>query len=124
MHEKIFPKHGLELLNALAADRSALLRGWTLAGETGLALQLGHRVSEDFVDLFVILRGETSLSDYFALLPRKYGARRVNTYHVLRSLTYFADAEKEPLPRMLEPFDWQECKAFFVRAAHAVVLPR
>jgi hypothetical protein len=47
----------------------------------------------------------------------------VNSYHVLKSLTYFDDAEREPMPRMLEPFDWRECKGFFVREAHALVLP-
>jgi len=56
-------------------------------------------------------------------LPRKYGKRRLNTYDLLKSLTWFEDAEREPLPRMLEPFDWQECKAFFAREAHAFVLP-
>ena len=33
------------------------------------------------------------------------------------------DAEQEPLPRMLEPFNWKECKAFFAREAHAIILP-
>ena len=35
----------------------------------------------------------------------------------------FDDAELEPMPRMLAPFDWAECKAFFVREARAIVLP-
>jgi len=26
------------------------------------------------------------------------------------------------MPKMLEPFDWDECKTFFVREAHAIVL--
>ncbi len=78
---------------------------------------------KDFVDLYTILRHEYSLLDYFELLPRKYGSSRMNTYHILKSLTYFSDAENEPMPRMLEPFDWNECKAFFARAAHAIVLP-
>lgn len=39
------------------------------------------------------------------------------------SLTYFDDAEAEPLPRMLKPFDWEQCKKFFVRQARSLVLP-
>ena len=39
------------------------------------------------------------------------------------SLTYFEDAEAEPMPRMLVPFDWEECKEFFVREARDLVLP-
>jgi hypothetical protein len=78
---------------------------------------------KDFIDLYTILLGGPSLRDYFDLLPRKYGPKRVNTYHILKSLTYFADAEAEPMPVMLEPFNWKECKSFFVREAHAIILP-
>jgi len=82
----------------------------------------GRGSRKDFVDMHFILRDGPSLQDYFALLPDKYGADRINTYHILKSLTYFADAEAEPMPRMLEPFDWAECKAFFVREARTIVL--
>jgi hypothetical protein len=78
---------------------------------------------KDFIDLYTILRGGLTLDECFRWLPRKYGKGRLNTYDLLKSLTYFEDAEREPMPRMLEPFDWRECKAFFVREAHALVLP-
>jgi hypothetical protein len=209
MHEKVLPKHSLDLLDRLGRDTSPLLSGWTLAGGTGLGFRLGHRVSEDldffrtddldvrglhdvlrphgdyetlqesvhtltvithktklsffrvrdpflfradphrfftvadvrdialmklvaisgrgsrkdFADLYVILRGPPSLEDYFDLLPRKYGPSRINRYHILKSLTYFDDAESEPMPRMLVPFKWKDCRAFFVRQARAIVLP-
>ena len=209
MHEKVLPQHSLELLSALGDDPSPLLTGWTLAGGTGLAFHLGHRVSEDldffrtddmdvsalhdvlathgpyetlqeadhtltvliqdtklsffrvrdpflfdalphrfftiasigdialmkliaisgrgsrkdFADLYLILQDEPTLEAYFEMLARKYGESRVNTYHILKSLTYFDDAESEPMLRMLVPFDWKECKAFFSREARAIVLP-
>jgi hypothetical protein len=37
------------------------------------------------------------------------------------SLAHFADAE--PMPRILEPFDWDQCTSFFVRECRTVVLP-
>ncbi|MBT3295397.1 MAG: nucleotidyl transferase AbiEii/AbiGii toxin family protein [Verrucomicrobia bacterium] len=209
MHEKVLPQHSLDLLNDIARSRSPALDGWVLAGGTGLAFRLGHRISEDlsffrtdamdvgalhraleahgdyetlqeaehtltvlirktklsfflvrdaflftttthrffsiadprdialmklaaisgrgsrkdFIDLRLILAEPPTLRDYFALLPDKYGASRVNTYHILKSLTYFDDAESEPMPTMLVPFDWDACKAFFVREARAIVLP-
>lgn len=209
MHEKVLPRHSLELLTDLEKSASPLLSGWTLAGGTGLAFRLGHRISEDldffrtddldvrmlhevlgahgryetlqeadhtltvlirdtklsffrvrdpflfepdpyrffslaavddialmklaaisgrgsrkdFADVFMILQKGASLDRYFGMLPRKYGPSRVNTYHILKSLTYFADAEAEPMPRMLVPFDWEECKAFFIRQARAIILP-
>jgi len=88
-----------------------------------LAAVSGRGSRKDFVDLHTILRGGLSLAQCFDWLPQKYGEGRVNTYHVLKSLTYFEDAEREPMPTMLEPFDWKECRAFFVREAHALVLP-
>ena len=209
MHEKSLPEGSKELLARLAKDTPPTLQGWILAGGTGLALWLGHRLSDDFdffrnagmdlpglhevfrklgayetlqeaentltvivsgtkisffqildpflfepkpyrffsladirdialmkliaisgrgsrkdfVDLYTILRSGISLEDCFKILPDKYGPGRANTYHILKSLTYFEDAEKEPLPRMLEPFEWEECKAFFAREAQSLVLP-
>jgi hypothetical protein len=208
VHEKVLPRHSLDLLSRLEEAKSPSLSGWTLAGGTGLALRLGHRTSDDldffrndavdrdglhqvfreqgpyetlqeaehsltviscgtklsfcrigdpfvyeatpyrffklaatqdialmkliaisgrgsrkdFVDLYTILRGGWSLQEYFDALPGKYPSGRANTYHILKSLTYFEDAEKEPMPRMLEPLDWDECKRFFIREAHAIVL--
>lgn len=83
----------------------------------------GRGSRKDFVDLYTILRSGPALKNYFDLLPKKYGQNRINTYHILKSLTYFEDAEREPPPEMLEPFDWEECKNFFVRECHSIVLP-
>ena len=51
MHEKVLPQHSLELLTELEQNNSPLFSNWTLAGGTGLALRLGHRVSAD-LDFF------------------------------------------------------------------------
>ena len=83
----------------------------------------GRGSRKDFVDLFMILQERPSLGEYFELLPRRYDPSRLNTYHILKSLTYFDDAESEPMPCMLVPFRWEECKRFFVREARAIVLP-
>jgi len=87
-----------------------------------LAAISGRGSRKDFIDLYIILRDKPTLREYFDLLPRQYGPNRSNAYHLLKSLTYFADAEKEPLPSMLAPFAWKECKAFFIREAHRIVL--
>lgn len=209
MHEKVLTKKCKILLAKIENMTPPELKGWILAGGTGLALQLGHRVSEDldffrtdkykiarlhtalrsfgeyetlqedektltvilsetklsffciadpfifetipysffsvadvrdialmkilaisgrgskkdFIDLYTILRKEITLQELFKLIPKKYGASRGNIYHILKSLAYFNDAEKEPLPKMLEPFNWNECKGFFVRQAHSLILP-
>lgn len=210
MYGKVLPRGSRDLLAALGAPpKGSALQGWVLAGGTGLALQLGHRLSEDFdffrddpvdfaglhealrgigscetlqqeegtltvllagiklsffhvpdpflfptlpyrffrvadlrdialmklvalvnrgsrkdlADVYCILRRNVDLQECLGLLPRKYGEGRVSDYQVLKSLTWFDDAEREPQPRMLEPFSWEECKAFFLREVHALLLP-
>ena len=49
MHPKVLSSGAWKVVRSL--DRNGLLDGWILAGGTGLALQFGHRYSED-LDLF------------------------------------------------------------------------
>ncbi len=70
---------------------------------------------KDFIDLYFILQGGLALPNLFKDLKKKYRDQDFNAYHILKSLNYFADAEKEPLPRMLVPFQWKQAKDFFKR---------
>jgi len=70
----------------------------------------------DFVDLY--FAGQRfDFSDLLVWFARKYAQTRYNRLHVLKSLTYFEDAEKDPMPHMLVPLEWAEVKAFFRQAA-------
>lgn len=209
MFRRVLPQGSQRLLAEIEKSAPAPLRGWILAGGTGLALHLGHRQSDDFdlfktsrfnrrallaaleklgrcevlqdeaatltvllsgikisffrvpdpflfaaepfsffrvadardialmkliavfnrgsrkdfVDLYSLFRRGLTLADCLELLPKKYGEGRVNSYQLLQSLTWFDDAEREPSPKMLEPFDWEDCKAFFRREVYGLVLP-
>lgn len=209
MHEQALPAGSRAALDKLAALDCPALSGWTLAGGTGTALQLGHRLSadfdffkcssmdkaglarlqsaatnfsvlqdgdrtwsvvfdgvlcsffqllepmlfanipfsffgvadvrdiavmklvaianrgsrKDFIDLFFILKSGVSLADCFKWLVQKHGPERTAWMHVLKSLSWFEDAEREPMPVMLVPFDWQAAKAFILQQAHALLLP-
>ena len=70
---------------------------------------------KDFIDLFFLLRKSLTLEDLFELLKSKFPKVDYNPHHILKSLAYFDDAEKEPLPKMLVPFSWPELKADFQR---------
>lgn len=61
-----------------------------------------------------------SFSDIMALYHRKYA--EANDSLALRSLVYFADAEAQPLPRMLVPFEWKDCKAVISKAVREFVI--
>ena len=63
---------------------------------------------KDFVDLAFLLE-RFSLNEIFESYTKKYS--EANSALALRSLSYFVDAEMEPLPRMLKPFDWDVAKA-------------
>lgn len=67
----------------------------------------------DFVDLYFLTR-RVSLEKLFELYPRKYPGG--NLYTVIRSLGYFDDADKQPLPRMNQPVDWPRVKDYFLAA--------
>lgn len=78
---------------------------------------------KDFIDMYFILAEGPALEEHLGRMADKYGAGRSNLYQVLMSLAYFDDAEAEPMPRMLVPFNWEQCKSFLLRECRAVVLP-
>ncbi len=83
MHDKVLPRRSRTLLARLEALSSPEVEGWTLAGGTGLALQVGHRVSEDF-DFFKVepfagdrLYGDLSKAAAVETLQREGGTLTV-----------------------------------------------
>jgi len=68
---------------------------------------------KDFFDLMAVLQKlpAQALKD---LLVAKYGARRLNFYHIMKSLLFFAEAEGSPEPVSLTGTTWEEVKAFFL----------
>ncbi len=62
---------------------------------------------KDFVDLAFLL-DQYSLGKIFKWYGEKYP--EANPVLAMRSLSYFVDAEMEPLPRILKPFDWGQAK--------------
>lgn len=63
----------------------------------------------DFVDLAFILRQGLPLANLLELYRRKFSVSEIG--HVLVALAYFDDAEREPMPTMLLPCDWEDLKA-------------
>jgi nucleotidyltransferase AbiEii toxin of type IV toxin-antitoxin system len=69
----------------------------------------------DFVDLYVSA-GRFGLANILDWFDRKYAQTHHNRLHVLKSLTFFDDAEKDPMPNMIVPLDWEEVKQFFIHS--------
>jgi hypothetical protein len=68
----------------------------------------------DFVDLYVVAK-RFGLPALLQLFQKKFALAHYNAVHVLKSLTYFVDAEKDPMPHMLISLTWDEVTQFFTR---------
>ena len=68
---------------------------------------------KDFIDLFFICQKTISLGELLKLFEKKYKSVDYNMIHILKSLVYFEDAEKNPMPKMIIPVSWKEVKSFF-----------
>jgi hypothetical protein len=68
----------------------------------------------DFVDLYVVAR-EYGIPQLLGLFQQKFIKTNFSVLHLHKSLTYFADAEKEPMPDMLQLLAWKDVKEFFLR---------
>jgi len=77
----------------------------------------GRGSRKDFVDLWLLCRLGMSLEEVFAFFEQKYGVRRTEFYHRLRALSYFEDAEQQPMPDMAIECDWAEVRSFFTSEA-------
>jgi hypothetical protein len=73
----------------------------------------GRGSRKDFVDLYLLCTKGLTVESIFDLFEQKYGATRTERYHRLRALGYFDDAEREPMPEMLQPLSWQSVRTFF-----------
>ena len=66
---------------------------------------------KDFIDLWLLITRHWPLSDCLELFRQKFTTRDIG--HVVRSLTYFDDADEEPPLRMLVDIEWDSAKRDF-----------
>ncbi|MFH1561070.1 MAG: nucleotidyl transferase AbiEii/AbiGii toxin family protein [Patescibacteria group bacterium] len=69
---------------------------------------------KDFIDLYFLLQ-KYSLPEIFQQLDKKYRKIDFNKVHILKSLVYFVDADKQPMPRMHQDASWKEIKNFVTK---------
>lgn len=79
-----------------------------------LAAVARRGIRRDFWDLHAIVGSGMSLQTAFDAYVRRFGAAGADPYHVLRALTYFEDADRDPLlPGGLSESRWQAIKDWF-----------
>ncbi|MGB7592807.1 MAG: nucleotidyl transferase AbiEii/AbiGii toxin family protein [Terriglobia bacterium] len=74
----------------------------------------------DFVDLYAVSQ-KYGLEKLLQTFRKKFAKVNYSMVHVLKSLTYFEDAEQEPMPDVLVPLAWNDAKQFFCREATPTV---
>lgn len=75
---------------------------------------IGSRgAKRDFIDLYVAAQ-RYGLNEILRLFGEKYPRTHANRIHFLKSLVYFEDAEKDPMPHMLHTLDWPTVKQYFL----------
>ena len=76
-----------------------------------LAAVAGRGSRKDFVDIYFLLQ-KYRLKEMLELYNRKYFDG--SEYMVLKSLTYFADAEKESNIEMIQKTEWEVIKKYIL----------
>jgi len=67
----------------------------------------------DFVDLHWYCTHREPLSDTLSRAMQQYPGQEDNLPHILKSLSYFADAENDVMPKMFFQAPWKEVKSYF-----------
>lgn len=72
----------------------------------------GRGSKRDFIDLYAASKAH-GLDSLLKSFQQKSAKANYTLVHVLKSLTFFGDAEKDPPPDLLLPVSWEEVKKFF-----------
>lgn len=76
---------------------------------------------KDFIDLFHLSCAGFTIEEVLAALARKVPGSTYSRVAVAKGLAYFDDADEEPDPKMLVPYDWGRIKRHWVAEAAALL---
>ncbi len=86
-----------------------LLAGQKDIAAMKLAAITGRGTKKDFIDLFFLLK-RFSLNEMLSFYKQKFYDGSI--FLVIKSLSYFDDADEDEGPVMLKPYDWNQIKEF------------
>lgn len=108
-------------IDDLVVENGVRLAGIRDIGAMKINAITNRGTRKDFVDLAFLLK-QYSLSEIFNWYQQKYS--EANPALALRSMSYFVDAEAQPLPRVLQPFSWEEAKDLICKSVREIVTGR
>ncbi len=68
----------------------------------------------DFYDLYWYLNNRESLIEILKRLDIQYPNSSHNYHHIIKSLTYFEEAEEDPEPQIFFNVTWEQVKQYFL----------
>lgn len=75
-----------------------------------------RNTKKDFIDLFIFLeREKMTLDRLLSKAEKKFAPVKYDRYHLLKSLTYFTEANSDAMPKMFIQIEWKKVKQFFTK---------
>lgn len=106
-------------LDVPVVENGIVLAGIRDIAAMKLSVITNRGTKKDFIDYYFLLKSY-SLGEmfdiYFDIYIEKYSDAQL--FSAIKSLTYFEDAESDPMPRMLKEVDWGEVKKFIINAVN------
>lgn len=72
---------------------------------------------KDFIDLYMLARKIFSIDVMLQFYDRKYHILESNLLTLIKSFSYFENAEDSDMPTMIEKISWEEVRKFFEKEA-------
>lgn len=114
-----FVNYRYEWIDDAVEENGIILAGIKDIAAMKIAAIVGRGTKKDFIDLYFLLR-RFSLKEILDLYLQKYPDGSL--FIAMKSLSYFEDAEPDPMPKMFEPVNWADVKdAIRNNLAHLVV---
>lgn len=106
-------------INAFVSEDQLRLAGKKDIAAMKLAAITGRGSRKDFIDLHFLLQ-EFNLREMLSFYSEKY--IEGSTFLVLKSPTYFDDAETDPQPFMLKKADWKQIKRSIISSVNTFLI--
>ncbi|MCL4354512.1 nucleotidyl transferase AbiEii/AbiGii toxin family protein [Patescibacteria group bacterium] len=68
----------------------------------------------DFFDLYWYINNKESLMQVLKRVKDQFPNAKHNYHHIIKSLTFFEDAEEDPEPQIFFDADWKKIKEYFL----------
>lgn len=74
----------------------------------------------DFFDLYWYVVNNEPLLDVLQRIRQQYPDSQHNYHHIIKSLTYFEEAQEDPEPQIFFDATWEQVKQYFITAVPGV----